>query len=69
MSDKPEQESTLKKAAKAIGTIAGSVAAVAGVHAAPARKSGRFPKTNKARLPRREKKIEKKKLAHAHNKA
>jgi hypothetical protein len=58
MSDKPEQESIVKKTAKAIGTAVGSVAAVA-------KKSGRLPKKNKARLPRREKK----KLAHALNKA
>jgi hypothetical protein len=55
-------------AAKAIGTAAGTVASVAGVHgetAAAARAPGRLPKKNKSRLPRRVKKAQ----ARAHNKA
>ena len=63
MSDKPEQKSILKEAAKAIGAAVGSVAAVAGVHVRAEKNAGRFPKTNKTRLPRREKKA----LARKHN--
>ena len=63
MSDKPEQETILKKTAKAIGSAVGSVAAVAGVHVRAEKNPGRFPKTNKTRLPRREKKA----LARKHN--
>jgi hypothetical protein len=63
MSDKTE--SVLQTAAKVIGSAVGTVAAVAGVKAKADKASGRFPKKNKVRLPRRQKKM----LAHKHNKA
>ena len=56
-------EGVLVTAAKAIGRAAGKAAAVAGLGpdaaAAPAKK-GRLPKKHKQRLPRRQKKAQKK---------
>jgi hypothetical protein len=63
MSDKTE--GLLQTAAKVIGGAVGTVAAVAGVKTKADKASGRFPKKNKARLPRRQKKM----LARKHNKA
>ncbi len=58
------EDGILINAAKTIGTEAGKVAALAGVDAAPRQpskpKAARFQKTNKSRLPRREKKAQKK---------
>jgi hypothetical protein len=77
MSDKQQNTQSTKgtkdvliAAAKAIGSAAGTVASVAGVHgettaAAAPKASGKLPKKNKSRLPRRVKKAQ----AHAHNKA
>jgi hypothetical protein len=63
MSEKTEKQNAIVTAARAIGSAAGSVAAVVGIHeqalrptAAPPAKNGRFPKKNKARLPRLQKK-------------
>jgi hypothetical protein len=59
-------EDTLQKAAKAIGSALGTMAVKTGIaHAptAPKKKIGKLVKKNKARLPRKEKKQAKKKLA------
>ena len=69
----PETEdSKLIAAAKKIGAAAGKVAALAGVEPAagpllknPPVKASKFKKTNKARLPRRAKKLQKKVAAKA----
>jgi hypothetical protein len=64
-------EGILKTAAKAIGSAAGAVASVAGVHGESQADNqadsnhGRLPKKNKSRLPRRAKKAQQ----HAHNNA
>jgi len=51
------ESSVLVDAAKAIGRTAGKVAHLVGVAGETAKaKSGKFPKTDKKRLPRREKK-------------
>ena len=64
MSGNEQTEGILKKAAKTIGSAAGAVASVAGVHGAGQPESpGKLPKKNKSRLPRRMKKAQK----HAHN--
>jgi hypothetical protein len=52
-------ESPLVSAAKAIGKAAGKVASLAGVEAPP-KPSGRLVKKNKAHLPRKMKKAQKK---------
>ncbi len=62
---KNKDESLLTKAAVTAGSIAGEVARTVGL-AAPAEKphrSGKFPKTNKSRLPRKEKKANQKAAA------
>jgi hypothetical protein len=63
MSEKTE--GLLQSAAKVIGSAVGTVAAAAGVKTPAEKASGRFPKKNKVRLPRRQKKM----LAHKHNNA
>ncbi|HEX8985173.1 MAG TPA: hypothetical protein VF767_07075, partial [Bryobacteraceae bacterium] len=61
---KEAAESVVVDVAKAIGGAAGKIAAAAGVTAPPPRvakaKVGKLPKKNKARLPRRQKKAQKK---------
>jgi hypothetical protein len=63
------EDSALVGAAKKIGAAVGKVAAArkqapaAEPGAKPAKTSGKFPKQNKARLPRREKKAQKKAAA------
>lgn len=69
------EESTLVSAAKAIGAVAGKIASLAGAtpetaaatpEARPARKSmkpGKLQAKHKSRLPRRQKKAQKKALA------
>jgi|SRR5690242_10440258 len=63
----PEQEGLLVSAAKTIGKAAGKIASVAGVtpeageHPAGRKKQAKLPPKNKARLPRRQKKAQKKK--------
>lgn len=66
-----KEDSAIVSAAKAIGSAAGKVAALAGATPeAPApdgskpvkEKRGKFPKSNKSRLPRREKKAKQKSL-------
>jgi len=65
-SQEEHREGLLVDAAKAIGGLAGKVAAVVGVSehgtspAAPTKKSGKLASKNKSRLPRREKKARKK---------
>ena len=64
---KAEEGSALVDAAKAIGKAAGKIASIAGASAeppAPKRraKTGKLPKKNKSRLPRLEKKAQKKRL-------
>jgi hypothetical protein len=69
--EKQTAEEPIVKAAKAIGTAAGKVAALAGVHegaprvAAHPAGSGKFEKKNKSRLPRKVKKVHQKKAALA----
>jgi len=67
-----DDEGLLKKAAKALGKAAGSVAATVGAGgeqeekgraAAPAKKAGKLPKKNMSRLPRKAKKMAQKKQA------
>ncbi len=60
---KKEDESLLTKAAVAIGSAAGKVAAVVGASASAPKPSGKFVKKNKSRLPRKEKKSAKKTAA------
>ena len=61
-----ETEGILETTAKAIGTAAGKIASLAGVEPAPAppqtksMKPEKLQKKNKSRLPRRQKKAEKK---------
>ena len=72
MAEKTEAEGLLVTAAKTIGKAAGKIAAVTRVkpepdaaeHRQPPKKRKLAPK-NKARLPRREKKVQKKKQAAA----
>lgn len=60
----PQEDSALVSAAKALGSAAGIVAAAVGVKpSTPPKPSGKFPKKDKARLPRREKKARKKAAA------
>jgi len=68
MADKQKKkESGLVSAAKAVGTVAGKIAAVTGIAepAAPATstKKPKLAKKNKSRLPRRQKKAQKKAAA------
>ncbi len=66
MSGNEQTEGILKTAARAIGSAAGTVASVAGVHGEDhtgGKGSGKLSKKNKSRLPRRLKKAQK----HAHN--
>ncbi len=66
--NKEQDESTVIKAAKAIGKAAGKVAALAGVHpdasaaASKVQAKGKLPKKNKKRLPRRQKKAQQRSL-------
>ena len=69
MANEPEDESVLVSAAKSLGKAAGKVAALAGIDApappkgAPKKKAaakGKLPKKEKAHLPRRVKKAQKK---------
>jgi hypothetical protein len=65
---KQEDESLLTKTAKAIGSAAGKVAAAVGAPVPaespdPRRSKGKFLKTNKTRLPRKQKKIARKATA------
>jgi hypothetical protein len=60
---KPEEDSILAGAAKAVGSAVGTLASLAGVSAPakPARvraatRAGRLPPKNKSRLPRKQKK-------------
>ena len=57
-----DKDDILTTTAKAIGSAAGKHAALTGVaeHAPAERTSGRLPKKHKSRLPRREKKAQKK---------
>jgi len=62
---KETEESIVVDAAKAIGSAAGKIAAIAGSvvgRAKPAKKKavGKLPKKNKSRLPRKEKKAQQK---------
>jgi hypothetical protein len=65
--DAPHQEDVLQKAAKAIGSALGTMAVKTGIaHPAatpPKKKIGKLVKKTKSRLPRKEKKLAKKKLA------
>ena len=64
--DKLPQNDTLQKAAKAIGSALGAMAVKTGIahpQTAPKKKIGKLVKKNKTRLPRKEKKQAKKKLA------
>ena len=54
---------TLQKAAKAIGSALGTMAVKTGIATPPKKKIGKLVKKNKARLPRKEKKAAKKKVA------
>jgi hypothetical protein len=58
MSQEHDETSGIVRLGKTIGKAAGKVASMAGVHAAPPAKtaSGKLPKKNKQRLPRRQKK-------------
>ena len=62
-----DSESILKTAAKKIGAAAGTVASAVGIHGEshPAQSPGKLPKKNKAKLPRREKKAQKRAHMHA----
>jgi hypothetical protein len=57
------KETTLTSAAKTIGKAAGKIASVAGVHADRPARTGKLPKKNKARLPRKQKKAMRKSQA------
>jgi F420-0:gamma-glutamyl ligase len=63
--EQPETENVLVAAAKTIGKAAGTIAHIAGVspsetRAPKAQPKGKLPKKNKARLPRKVKKAQKK---------
>jgi hypothetical protein len=59
--DEKSDEPILVTAAKAIGKTAGKIAAAVGVHEpAKSQKIAKLPKKNKSRLPRRQKKAQKK---------
>ncbi len=57
------QNATLQKAAKAIGSALGTMAVKTGIVTPPKKKIGKLVKKAKQRLPRKEKKQAKKKLA------
>jgi hypothetical protein len=59
------QGEILQKAAKAIGSALGTLAAKTGIAHPPAKKKGKLVKKDKKRLPRKEKKAAKKKLPPA----
>lgn len=65
--DEPKEETVLVAAAKKIGETAGKIAALAGATAEPKVslkvKIPKLAKKNKSRLPRRQKKAQKKALA------
>lgn len=70
MAKKAQEDTLLTSAAKAIGKTAGKLAAATGIagdaQATPAqsrRAKGKLTKKNKTRLPRRQKKAQKKKAA------
>jgi hypothetical protein len=57
----PETDETLLvSAAKAIGTAAGKIASLAGAAPAKSTKKGKLPKKNKRRVPRLQKKAQRK---------
>jgi len=67
MTKKPEETNLLTTAAKVLGKTAGKIATLAGAAAEPPAQplsarpaKGRLPKKNKTRLPRRQKKAQKK---------
>ena len=53
-------EEVLVTAAKSVGTVAGKIAAAVGLATPPEPKVPKLAKKNKARLPRREKKAQRK---------
>ena len=60
----PPDDNVLVSAAKSVGTVAGKIAALAGVKPEPPKsRLGRFVKTLKAHLPRKVKKAAQKKAA------
>jgi hypothetical protein len=61
--NEPASGEMLQKAAKAIGSAIGTIAAKTGIATPPKKKIGKLVKKNKARLPRKEKKLAKKKAA------
>jgi hypothetical protein len=68
MAEKPETEGLLVTAAKTIGKAAGKIAAATGVkpdtvELSHPQKKRKLPSKNKSRLPRRQKKAQKKKQA------
>lgn len=62
----PDEESLLVSAAKSIGKAAGTIAAASGLtpkgESQPKKRKAKLAPKNKARLPRRQKKAQKKKL-------
>lgn len=57
----PEADDTLLvSAAKAVGTAAGEIASLAGTAPAKSAKKGKLPKKNKRRVPRLQKKAQRK---------
>jgi len=60
-----QPEGILVEAAKAIGRTAAKVATAVGVAHPPKAKPGKIPKSNKTRLPRKEKKLAAKPTAKA----
>jgi hypothetical protein len=68
MATEPEKENVLVATAKTIGKAAGKIAALAGAKGEQPKAramKGRLSKTNKNRLPRRQKKAQKKKARRA----
>jgi hypothetical protein len=64
-----EAESVIVSAAKAIGSTAGKIAAMAGAHTTPPRpKIGKLAAKNKSRLPRKQKKAQQKLAAASRSK-
>jgi len=61
---KPKEEGSgpIVAVAKSLGKAAGKIASIAGVHAEPAA-AGKFVKKNKSRLPRKQKKAQRKSAA------
>ena len=62
MAEKSHRDSLLVTTAKAIGTAAGKLASAAGIEGEPRARAtkGKLPKKHKSRLPRRQKKAQKK---------